>query len=122
MDDIKVTIHEEIKTGKPFCDGNAPAFTGCTEQGYARGLSKRDTIVWKDIDIYEGLYQISNRGEVRSLNKVIAYRDGRTEFRRGIDMKLVYHKNGYVYVGLTINKKQRRINQSTKQITGIWKQ
>jgi hypothetical protein len=33
--------------------------------------------IWKDIPEYEGLYQVSNWGRVKSLERVIIYKDGR---------------------------------------------
>lgn len=30
--------------------------------------------IWKDIPGYEGLYQVSNRGRVKSLNRIIKHR------------------------------------------------
>jgi len=38
---------------------------------------------WKDIKGYEGYYQISNFGEVRSLDRYIVYSDGRRRFYKG---------------------------------------
>jgi hypothetical protein len=61
---------------------------------------------WKDIDGYEGLYQASNRGRIKSLRKTITYPSGRKEVRPEAIRKLIYNKNGYTYVGLTKNKKQ----------------
>ncbi len=48
--------------------------------------------IWKDIEGYEGLYQVSNLGRVKSLN----YK------RTGKEKILIYrkHKNGYIYIGL----------------------
>lgn len=34
--------------------------------------------IWKDIQGYEGYYQVSNEGRVKSLARVIVYKDGRT--------------------------------------------
>lgn len=50
--------------------------------------------IWKDIEGYEGLYQISNLGRVKSF-----YKEGRI-LKQSID------KDGYFYVGLFKNKKQ----------------
>ena len=33
--------------------------------------------IWKDIEGYEGLYQVSNFGRVKSLRKIVYYSDGR---------------------------------------------
>lgn len=51
--------------------------------------------IWKDIRGYEGLYQVSNGGRVRSLP------------RKGVRTSRILipgkHKKGYLYVGLTCN-------------------
>ena len=53
--------------------------------------------IWKDIPGYEGLYQVSNTGQVRSLN----YRQtGKTKI-----LKQHTDKNGYKKVGLSKNGK-----------------
>lgn len=52
--------------------------------------------VWKDIDGYEGLYQVSNLGRIRSLYK----RRKDVEFLKFTDC------HGYKIVGLCKNKKQ----------------
>lgn len=46
--------------------------------------------IWKDIDGYEGLYQVSNVGRVRSL-------------RRNIILKSKIERNGYERVRLSVN-------------------
>lgn len=33
--------------------------------------------IWKDIVGYEGLYQVSNLGNIRSVDRVVEYKDGR---------------------------------------------
>lgn len=38
---------------------------------------------WKDVKGYEGIYQVSDRGNVRSLDMVIKYKDGRQRFQKG---------------------------------------
>lgn len=39
--------------------------------------------IWKDIENYEGYYQISNLGRVRSLDRIVKRSDGRIENRKG---------------------------------------
>ena len=36
--------------------------------------------VWKDVVGYEGLYEVSSLGRVRSVDRIVAYRDGRKRF------------------------------------------
>ena len=44
--------------------------------------------IWKDIPGYEGSYQISSYGNVRSLDRVITYRDGRKVRRKQHAIKI----------------------------------
>lgn len=56
--------------------------------------------IWKDIPGYEGYYQVSNRGRVRSLDRKIYRSDGKKHFRRGHLKSLSAKNNGYIQVGL----------------------
>lgn len=51
--------------------------------------------IWKDIKGYEGLYQISNFGRVRSLERKVKGRKYRRKF-----LSIQKNKNGYQKVGL----------------------
>lgn len=53
--------------------------------------------IWKDIAGFEGLYQVSNLGNVRSLDRV----DGRGRNIKGFLRRQVLNKNGYLYVNLS---------------------
>ena len=57
--------------------------------------------IWKDVLGYEGLYEVSNLGNIRSLN----YN------RKGYVQNLLQHKNntGYLTVMLTLHGKQKRL-------------
>lgn len=64
--------------------------------------------IWKDIAGYEGLYQVSNFGRVRSLDRV----DSENHYRKGQIMKQKMTKGpgrgaGYMRVGLRNGKKQK---------------
>ena len=75
--------------------------------------------IWKDIEGYEGLYQISNLGRVKSCDRVVInhYEDGRgdvTVHRKGKIMRLgVYKREGYCYICLSKNniKKKYKIHR-----------
>mgnify|MGYP001324232801 FL=1 len=60
--------------------------------------------IWKNIEGYEGLYQVSNLGKVRSLDRITLYLSGRKVFTHGRNLKLGYNNVGYVYVFLIKNK------------------
>ena len=56
--------------------------------------------IWKDIENYEGLYQISNLGNVRSLDRDITYVTGRVQRLHGMLLKHTKQADGYYTVGL----------------------
>ena len=64
--------------------------------------------VWKDIRGYEGYYQISNLGKVRSLLRTFICKDGKSQTNPMVILKHCVHKDGYHLVGLTKNNKQRQ--------------
>lgn len=67
----------------------------------AKTLSRLGIEVWKDIPKYEGLYQVSNLGNVRSLDRVSS--DGRK--LNGKTLKGSLYNSGYCVVGLRKNGK-----------------
>ena len=68
--------------------------------------------IWKDIQGYEGLYQVSNLGRVKSLGRFIESR------LKGVDkvwkaeriLKTCKRTNGYIGVGLRKNVKGKNFN------------
>lgn len=56
--------------------------------------------VWKDIKGYEGIYQVSNLGYVRSLDRYVRSKYNSLRFAKGYDLRLQHDKNGYIVVGL----------------------
>lgn len=56
--------------------------------------------IWKDIPNYEGMYQVSNLGNVKSLNR-FSTRNGNTLFITGRLMSKSKSNNGYYTVSLT---------------------
>lgn len=57
---------------------------------------------WRDIKGYEGLYQVSNEGRVRSLERTITYKDGR---ERLVKEKFVTpHKNSNGHLKFRLSK------------------
>lgn len=54
--------------------------------------------VWKDIEGYEGIYQVSNLGRIRSLDRMIHGAYGRTRFSKGKIIKCHITRNGYINV------------------------
>ena len=56
--------------------------------------------IWKDIKGYEGLYQVSNLGNVRSLDRKTKQSNGRVVMTRGKLLKLLPNSKGYLRVQL----------------------
>ena len=57
--------------------------------------------IWKDICGYEGLYQVSSYGRIRSIDHDVDCGLGRSRKVRGRIKKSVICKNGYAYVSLS---------------------
>ncbi len=61
--------------------------------------------IWKDVVGYEGLYQVSNTGNVRSLDRLITT-NRHSYTRKGKDCKLSLNSTtGYLTVGFTVDNK-----------------
>ena len=63
--------------------------------------------IWKDINGYEGIYQVSNKGRVRSLNKACMDSIGRLNTKRGKIMAQRINGCGYHQVNLVRNGKRK---------------
>ena len=51
--------------------------------------------VWKYIDGYEGYYQVSNLGNIKSVDRVIKYKSDGQRLYKGINFKQEITKDGY---------------------------
>lgn len=60
--------------------------------------------MWKDIKGYEGWYQVSNNGQIKSLDREIIHKDGRKRTFKGTVLKPRFTE-GYPTVNLSKNKK-----------------
>ena len=56
--------------------------------------------IWKDIVGYEGLYQVSNCGRVKSLSRYMNNKNGGKSLLKERILKSAYTKKGYLRVGL----------------------
>lgn len=63
--------------------------------------------IWKNIVGYEGYYQASNTGKIKSLDRFITSANGKTQFRSGSIMKQRKNKKGYKTVRLSKNGKAK---------------
>ena len=61
---------------------------------------------WKDIPGYESLYQVSNLGRVRSLDRIIMWEGGK-RFAKGRILRQGLNSKGYMIVGLFSKNKRK---------------
>jgi hypothetical protein len=66
--------------------------------------------IWKDVPSYEGYYQVSNFGLIKSLERIVKYKENHSGLRKEIILKSNITKGGYVHVTICINK----INKTVK--------
>jgi len=65
--------------------------------------------IWKDVVGYEGLYQISNHGKLKSADRTIKYPSGYSDrLFKSKELSLNVSKNGYIYFDLYRNQKRKR--------------
>lgn len=62
---------------------------------------------WKDIKGYEGIYQISDLGRVKSLRRIILNHGINSFYSKNKILKSAILKNGYSSVALRVNNKQK---------------
>lgn len=60
---------------------------------------------WRDIKDFEGYYQVSNEGRIRSLDRYITRSDNRRRFHKGIVLVLGSNNGGYSVAKLSVNGK-----------------
>lgn len=68
-------------------------------------MIKANFELWKDIKGFEGLYQVSTWGRVRSLDRLVVYKNGIKRFFKGKILKL-FISEGYYRVQLNKNCKK----------------
>ena len=68
--------------------------------------------IWKDLPNYEGLYQASNLGNIKSLSKIVI-RGNVKQHKKEIILKQHKGVNGYFIVRLNNNKKGKTFKVST---------
>lgn len=69
--------------------------------------------IWKDIPGYEGYYQVSNLGNVQSLDRLIPYKDKTWSLRKGRLLSQRLYVSGYLVVHLYKNNqnKDKKVHQ-----------
>lgn len=63
----------------------------------------KQKIFWADISGYVGIYEISTTGNVRSLKRIVVYKNGWRKTHRGVLLKPGICSNGYYSVRLSKN-------------------
>ena len=66
----------------------------------------KDFEVWKDVVEFEGLYQVSNFGNVKSLDRIVNKPNGVSYLRKGKICTQSKSNLGYMTVGFTVNNKK----------------
>lgn len=64
--------------------------------------------IWRDIKGYEKYYQVSNLGNIKGLDRIIAYKNGLNRLYKGISLKQELTKDGYKRVVLMKEGKKKR--------------
>lgn len=65
--------------------------------------------IWKSIPGYEGLYEVSNTGQIRSLDMYVKVGFGAYRLQKGKVLSPAKDKYGYLVVSLTYNGKHKTI-------------
>jgi len=66
--------------------------------------------IWKDIEGFEGYYQVSNKGNVRSLDRIVNYKNGRVAKYKGKEVAINSRSNGYLKVNLYIHHTMKNLS------------
>ena len=61
--------------------------------------------IWKDIKGYEGLYQVSNKGRVKSLERVVMRNNGNPQTVKETILRPINNSRGHYHVRLQNNRK-----------------
>lgn len=69
---------------------------------------------WRPVVGYEGMYEVSNMGRVRSIDRTLHYKDGRTPFVKGqllspVSLHHDYGVNGSTYQRVKITKYKHKL-------------
>ena len=61
---------------------------------------------WKPVERFEGHYEVSSLGRVRSLDRILTQKNGRKRFHKGRIIKPRKINSGYYKVTLSANRRQ----------------
>ena len=71
---------------------------------------KTNIEIWKDVKGYEGIYQCSSFGRIKTVERYITEINGKKRIRKEIIRKQCLCKNGYYYITLNVNMKIKQIS------------
>lgn len=62
------------------------------------------TEIWKPVKDFEGYYEVSDQGRVRSVDRFVLDKGGRLQFKKGTIMKYRPDRQGYLVIALCRNR------------------
>lgn len=70
-------------------------------------------VQWRPVVRFDGLYEVSDTGQVRSLDRMVRYGDGRVSLRHGRVLRQWRGASGYLHVVLSgpAGKERRKVHQ-----------
>lgn len=71
---------------------------------------KKEKEEWRDVPAYEGYYQVSSAGRLRSLDRMVVYSNGREQFYKGRIIVVKAGGNGYRRTTLHMCGKKKTVN------------
>lgn len=71
-------------------------------------LTISDIEIWKPVTGFEGKYEVSSLGRVRSLPRTVAHKDGTFTKRAGCILSPGHRSNGYLHVNLYYGHKKSK--------------
>ena len=66
--------------------------------------------IWRPVVGYEGLYEISSYGRVRSLDRYVKYSNGQIHLHKGRILSSGKDINGYLMCNLYLNKNMKKVS------------
>ena len=56
--------------------------------------------VWKEVEGFEGYYEVSNLGRLRSMDRIVKFKDGREHFYKSRMIQGTVNSDGYINIKL----------------------
>lgn len=74
---------------------------------------------WKDIKGYEGLYQVSNLGRVRGLDRIVNGKGNKPHFKKGRILAQRVRSKKYQYLSVNLSKDDKLITYALHRLVAI---